>query len=379
MNLDITASFSDVINPTPFGVYDADPVFQSDANGMIQYVYSKLGGRTLGIEMFNKDVYACLEEAMLEYSAMVNSYQAKSSLADLIGSPTGTLAGHENQVPQFNLNLQNLEADAYSAEALAGGTRKLFSGSIPISVGTQVYDLQAMLSASGILSGGQKIRLEEVFYFNPSSAYRFFDTTSAINYLHNQFHFESFTPETVFYLLPVWEDVLRAQQMQMSQKVRRSNYSYHCVNNVLRLYPVPQFAFTLFFTYYLRGDNPWDESNDQTNGVANLSNVPFGNIQYSKINSISRQWVHRFAFSSAKEVLGQVRNKVATVPIPNGDLTLNGPALISEARDEMQNLREDLKNLLEATTYSNLATQESAAADALKRQLNAVPLGIFVG
>ena len=52
---------------------------------------------------------------------------------------------------------------------------------------------------------------------------RFFDSTSAINYLNNEFSFESFTPETVFYVLPVFEDVLRGGQLDLSQRVRRSN------------------------------------------------------------------------------------------------------------------------------------------------------------
>jgi hypothetical protein len=379
MTLDLTASFANVVQPTPFAIYDADTSFQADANGMIQYVYTKLGGRTLNVELTNKDVYTSFEEAALEYSSTINSYQARSVLADIIGSQTGSLSGHEQQLPRMSLAAANKAAGAYSAEALVGGTRTLYSASISLNIGQQNYDLNALLSASGKIGPTGQIQLEEVFHFSPTAAYRFFDTTSAINYLHNQFSFESFTPETVFYLLPVWEDVLRAQQMEMSHKVRRSNYSYHVTNNVLRIYPVPTLSTNLHFTYYLNGDNPWDANDPALNGVTNLSNVPFGNISYAKVNSIGKQWIRRFALCLSKEVLGQVRSKVAEVPIPNGTLTLNGNELISQAREEQGELRGDLKALLESMTYQALAAQELERSQALQQQLNKVPMLIYVG
>ena len=81
----------------------------------------------------------------------------------------------------------------------------------------------------------QRCSISEVFHFNPQAAYRFFDTTSAINYLNNEFSFESFTPETIFYVLPVFEDILRAGQLDLSNRVRRSNYSYKIIGTKIRI------------------------------------------------------------------------------------------------------------------------------------------------
>lgn len=378
--LDLTASFAHVQSPTPFGIYDSDTNFQTDANGMIRLVYSQLGGNILQVELTNKDVYSSLEQSLLEYSAIINSYHAKSILANVIGSSTGTLSGQQNKVPRMDLASAKRVAEGYSTEAGVGGTRTLHSASISVSTGQQHYNLNVMLSASGLVSASQRAEVREIFHLSPTAAYRFFDTTSGMNYLHNQFNFESFTPETIFYMLPVWEDVLRAQQMEMSDRLRRSNYSYNIVNNILTLYPVPTRDYTLYLKYYLQGaENPFDDSDPLTNGVANLSNVPFGNIDYSKINSMGRQWVRRFALALAKEVLGQIRGKVGTVPIPNSDLTLNGPGLIQEAQLEKENLRNELKIWLESMTYDKLAEEEAAQAENLRRQLANVPMGIFVG
>ena len=377
ISLDVTASFKDVYQPTPFGYYDADLQFQRDADSMVRFVYTKLGGRILGVELTNKEVYAAFEEAMSEYSAMVNAYQAKSVISSILGAPTGSVL-IQNQLPRFSLEQITRQAEAYSSEALVGGSRKLHSASIITNQGQQHYDLQYLLSSSGIITGNQQIRLEQVFHFSPTAAYRFFDTNSAINYLNSEFHFESYTPETIFYMLPVWEDVLRATEMKMSQKIRRSNYSWNCVGNVLSIMPTPlNDGLPLHFTYYVSGDDPY--ANQPTGVTTNLSNIPFGNLVYSSVNAIGHQWVRRFGFELAKETLGQVRSKIADVPIPDGTLQLNGLELISQARDEMQTLREDLKELLDSMTYSALSKLENDQAESMQRQLSKVPSFIFVG
>ena len=380
--LDLTASFADVLSPTPFGTFDADTQFATDADGVVKLVHTKLGGNILQVELTNKDVYACMEQAALEYSGIINSYQAKSALADLIGSETGSLDTHENKVARMNLALAKRKAEAYSSEAGVGGTRHLYSGSITINAGQQNYDLTALLSSSGLVTAGQRAEMREIFHFSPTAAYRFFDTTSAINYLHNQFSFESFTPETVFYLLPIWEDVLRATQLKQSHNIRRSHHSFALNDNVLKIFPVPTIDTRLHFTFYLNGagQGPYDDADDPLiNGVSNLSNVPFGTITYSKLNSISHQWIRRFALACSKETLGQVRSKVQSVPIPNGNLDLNGADLIMQAREDLNNLREELKALLESMTYQVLAEQQAQEAENLKRQLQGVPMGIFIG
>ena len=377
--LDLTASFVHVSSSLAFGTFSTDADFQSDANGMVKYTFTKLGGNVLGVELSHLDVHQSLEEAAFEYSQMVNSYQAKSALADILGGTTGSLSGQQNKLARLNNALAKRKAQAFSSEVGLGGTKTLYSGSISLVANQQAYDLKVLLSASGLVASGSRIEVKDLFHFSPTAAYRFFDTSSAINYLNNEFKFESFTPETVFYLLPVWEDVLRAQSLHTSHSVRRSNYSFDIVNNVVRIFPVPSATRTLFFTYYLVDANPWDNSDPLTNGIANLSNVPFGNIAYSNINSIGRQWIRRFCFALCKELLGLNRGKVGNIPVPNSEVILNSQDLLLSAREEQQSLRQELRDLLEETTYQNLMIKESESVEALKNIWARLPLGIYVG
>jgi hypothetical protein len=377
---------------TALGIFDLDPVFAVDADRMVRYVAVKLGGGLPGsnedaqhvqVEMTSRDVYTCFEEAAVEYGAIVNAYQAKSSLAAFLGSSTGTLAGGQGRYPRNALEWARRQAQPFGEEAYVGGDRHLFSGSIDLKAGVQDYDLQTLVNPTGSDGLPCRMTIRQIFHFSPFSTFRFFGTTSAINYLNGQFNFQSFTPESVFYMLPVWEDVLRGAQFELSNKVRRSNYSFelHGPTNALKVMPTPAQDNTLYFTYNLMDQStmPLDPSDPLSFGVSNVSNVPFGNIQYSGINSIGRQWIWKMTLAYSREVLGLKRRKMQTIPIPNGDLTLDGGELVNDARAEMEALRGELRDLLEAMSYDRLAAKEAEQAESLLRVLSGIPLKIYVG
>jgi len=379
------AKFIDTFSPTPFSFFDTDIDFQKEADSIIPFVKRKLGDDILSVELTKRQIWACFEESMLEYSSIINQYQAKSQLANLLGGATGSLDGTEQKFPRENLEFMLRRAEPYSMEAGMGGSYNMLSGSISLEKNKQDYDLYTELKdgdGTALFDRSEndpksKLKVMEVFHFNPQAAYRFFDSTSAINYLNNEFSFESFTPETVFYVLPVFEDVLRAGQMDLSNRVRRSNYSYKIVGTKIRIFPIPtnNDPKKLWIRVHYSPDplNPAFEDSS-IYGVSNLSNIPYGRLSYEKINSIGRQWVRQYSLSSCKELLGMVRSKFQTVPIPGADLTLNGVDLISQGREDKLNLKTSLTEMLEELTYSKMLEDEAAAADALQRILRNIPI-----
>lgn len=388
------ATFANTINPTPFGFFDSDSVFQTEADAMVTFVKRRLGDDILSVELTKKQIWASFEEATLQYSRIVNEYQAKSQLNNWLGQATGSLSGSEQIYPKENLEYLARFAEPYAMEAGIGGSYNSFSGSIALESGRQDYDLYTELKdASGtpLFDSPEnnpkgKMRIREVFHFSPSAAYRFFDTTSAINYLNNEFSFESFTPETIFYVLPVFEDILRAGQLDISQRVRRSNYSYKIMGRNFRVYPTPSTESRT--ELYLRVQfqaNPLSSSIPDSTiyGVSNMSNVPFGNLQYSKINSIARQWIRQYTLAIASEVLGNIRSKFSTVPIPGNDLTLNGSDLVNRGREDQTKLNTELREMLESMTYDKIVETEANRAENIMKQLRMIPvpngMAIFTG
>ena len=310
------ATFANTINPTPFAFFDTDSQFQTEADAMVTFVKRKLGDDILSVELTKKQVWACFEEAFCHYGAVINEHQAKSQLANLLGSATGSvISGSEQRFPRENFEFMLRRAEPYAMDAGLGGSYNTLSGSIDMIKNQQDYDLYSDLkNADGTAlfdtqAAGSKTKMKilEVFHSSPHTAYRFFDTTSAINYLNNEFSFESFTPETIFYVLPVYEDVLRGGMMSMSSRVRRSNYSYKVHGTKIRLYPSPTGEDSdgnpkpkkLWVRVGLNPDpmNP-GYTDDTIYGVSNLSNVPFGRLSFTKINSIGRQWVSCLLYTS---------------------------------------------------------------------------------
>jgi len=123
----------------------------------------------------------------------------------------------------------------------------------------------------------------------------------------------------------------------------------------------------------------WDNTDPQTDGVNNMNTLPVGNLPFESINSIGKQWIRRFALSLSKEILGQVRSKFGNVPVPGQQVTLNGSALLTEAKAEQNALRDELKATLAELTYTKLAERNAGMADNVEKVLQNVPNYIFVG
>ena len=379
------ATFSQISKPTPFSVYDNESQFQNDADNMVTFVKRKLGDDILSVELTKKQIFGNFEEATLEYSSILNQYQAKSQLVNYLGFPTGSngetiLSGSENRYPRENLEYLTRFAEPYAMEAGIGGSYNFTSGSISLEKGRQDYDLYTELkdgSGNAIFNNTKgKLRVVEVFHYNPQAAYRFFDTTSAINYLNNEFSFESFTPETIFYVLPVFEDILRAGQLDLSNRVRRSNYSYKVSGTKLRLYPIPSRGSSNVWVKVRQYPDPNSPAYEDNSiyGVSNLSNIPFGNIPYTNINSIGRQWIRQYTVALSMEQLGYIRGKFGNIPIPNGDVSLNSSDMISNGRSDKESLVTKLKEMLETMTYDKLVELQATRAEQINKQLKYVPV-----
>lgn len=383
------ATFAQTTNPTPFGFFDTDSNFQTEADAMVTFVKRKLGDDVLSVELTKKQIWACFEEAFLEYGKIINEYQAKSQLNVFLGSSTASTSGSEGKYPRQTLEFFLRQAEPYAMEASLGGSYNTVSGSITLKEKKQDYNLYTELLDPGTLTPlvssslntlGSRMKIMEVFHFNPQAAYRFFDTTSAINYLNNEFSFESFTPETVFYVLPTFEDVLRGGMLKFSNKLRRSNFSFRVIGQNLRIFPMPTRESVQTVPYmWIRVQFIADPLNpsigDGTiNGVSNTSNIPFGNLSYSNVNSIGRQWTRQYCLALCKELLGLIRNKFSTVPIPGGDLTLNGSDLVTQGRDDKEKLVTQIREMLETMTYDKLLEKEASVTENLTKVLSKIPI-----
>lgn len=403
------ASFNQTLRPTPFGLYDADPLFQKDADAMVVFVLRKLGEDTLSVELTKKQIWACFEEATREFNGMIIEYQAQSNLANILGTSSGSVNTTTGQntinltnvyVPQ-NLDFIDTQAEAYANIIGYGQTQNTFTGSIQLQNGVQDYDLYTQLvDESGnplfntVNPSGGKMRIYEVYHFAPVQYV--FNSNLASNFIAHGLPVESYIPDTRFYVLPLFEDVLRAGLLKTAQRVRRSNYSYMISGRKLRIFPIPNNIISGF------NDKLWvrvgfptpldiisgsfinNSGSYNANvipstantyfGVSTPANAPFGLINYSTLNQWAKNWIAQYTLALCKELLGYVRRKVKSIPIPNATVELDGDEFVNQAKEEKENLKNQLKEKLESLTYAKLQEQEAAKAENLMKQLSAIPI-----
>lgn len=388
------ATFVQTLNPTPFAFFDADAVFQAEADAMVTFVKRKLGDDVLSVELTKREIWACFEEACLEYARNVQELKIVSELANVLGQPTGS-TDLTNKYPQRNLDFLLRLSDAYAAATMVGGSYDTVLGTIPIVVGQQdynIYDLQSVTQPGVKLvdtlpTGSRgKYRIAEVFHFEPIAAQTFLLNASNItNFLATNFNYESYVNSTVFYVLPVFEDVVRRGMLKEAFRVRRSNYSYQIIGSNLRLYPIPQsyeWSNGNGGNLYVRVMPPTnvlnpDFQDDSIYGISGPENVPFSILPYSTITQPGRQWIRQYALALCRELLGLNRSKFQVIPIPNADLQLNGEALKSEGREDQDRLRTQLKEFLNKLTNEELLKSQAAIGEAMQKMLRytAIPGG----
>jgi hypothetical protein len=405
--LPATGSTGNVAATLPFGIYSS-AAFLSGAADQVAYTYKKLGGDILDVELTEGNVYSAYEEAVLEYSYIVNLHQTKNSLSDFLGAATASFDqdgqithGHalsgsniELKYPRFDYGYVRRISEGIATETNLGGTTPIYSGSIDRIANRQDYDLQTILSASSLTDTkalyyqrikDKRIIVRKVFFKTPRAMWRFYGYYGGFSVVGNLRTYGQYADDSTFEIVPTWQNKLQAMAYEDALWTRISHYSYEIQDNRLRLFPRPDSTGPKKFwiQFSIEGDyEPWEENprgRTGTEGINNMNTLPFQNLPYKRINSIGKQWIRRFALALTKEMLGQVRGKFAVVPIPGESVTLNHAELLGQAKAEQDSLRDELKTILDELTYDKLAAVDSTLQDAAKKVLENIPAGIYVG
>jgi hypothetical protein len=366
---------------TPFGFYDNDNQFQVDADKFAKFASQRMGYPLTEVELQDINFYTALEEAVTTYGNELYSYQVAENLLTFQGAPT-TIAPGNDELVQENLSNVILLSNQYGTEAGVGGTVDWKTGSLALTANVQNYDLNDWAQSQGIEG---RIEIKRIFYEAPPAITRYFDpyagTGTGMMQMMDSFGWGSYSPAINFMLMPISYDMQKIQAIEFNDQIRKSQYTFELVNNNLRLFPIPKSSYQILrFEYMLLSDRnqPYVDRNGQ-NVITNASNVPYNNPTYTAINSIGRQWIFEYALAISKEILGYVRGKYGSIPIPGAEITLNQGDLITAATNEKTTLIERLRSYFDTTSRKTLLANKAEEAVSQKNILNDVPMTIFVG
>jgi hypothetical protein len=374
-----TSSFT--TGSTPFGFYDADSAFRTDADKVTKWCAQRLGYPIENIELQDIQFYTAFEEAVTVYGNEVYQWKIRENYISMEGSSTGSALN--NQVITPNLSSTIRIASTYGSEAGTGGTVTYYTASIPIAAGNQNYNLNTWAAQSASLQPGDSIEVKTVFQQTPPAIVRYFDpyagTGTGIQSLLETFNFGSYSPGINFMLMPLNFDLLKLQAIELNDQVRKSAYSFDLINNQLRLFPIPVADTTLLFHYIKKSErNSTFISGSAQNLVTNISNVPYNNPVYSQLNSVGKMWIFQYTLALVKEMLAYVRGKYTTVPIPGSEVTLNQADLLTDARAEKIALLEQLRGTLEDSSRTKQLEKRSMDENYVNQTLQQVPLPLYI-
>jgi len=414
-----SAAINDIVEDlVPLGVYtpsdaslsDEKDAFVAGAKQQINYVYNKLGGEVIDIEITNGQVYSSYEQACVVYSKIMNMHQAENVLSNVLGSTTasfdangqvsdfgrtGEVGANDNlnlKYPKFDFSYARRVTEGISSEASLGGTNPVYSASIDLTPGQQNYDLQKLMQDQSLIDGSEfkdkinnaHILIKKVYYKTRRASWNFFGIGGGgLRLLSGQGGYSQHADASTFEIIPVWENKLQAINYEDHIKTRTSDYSYEIKNNWLKLFPcpTPNSGDKIWIEFQVPAD-VWSDDNSGNiglDGINNMNNLPFENLPYSSINQIGKQWIRDYSCALSKEMVGIVRSKFSSIPTPGGEVTLDGPAMISAAKEEMEKLATELKETLEKLTYSKLMQSDTEILDSSKKIISDVPNLIYVG
>ena len=377
-----------VVGQTPYGTYDADATYQNDIVSVTKWCAKRLGFPILQIEIPSGSIYACFEEAVNEYSQHINNYNIKNWMWEQYGEKnriSGSLSTGSADPVTPTLGPAVTLSEKYGQMTNMGGNVDLKKGYITISGSNQDYDLQDVWA--NVSESGKRIEVHRVFNHMPAAVSRFYDPYAGSfdqRQLLDAFGFGNVSPAISFVLKPISYDLARANAIETSDLVRKSAYSFEIHNNNLRIFPIPldgDAGEKIWFEYYVKDDirNSDNANAGLQGGVSDPSNVPYKFITYSSINQPGRQWIRKYTYALAKELLGIIRSKYSAMPIPDGEVTLDGEALKTEGREEKTQLLEELREFLESVSLTEKLKAEAEESNAQREVLAKAPLNIYIG
>ena len=376
-------SGSAVSGSTPFGLYDTDTTFQTDAPKFAKWCAKRLGYPITAVELQDTQFYTCLEESVSEYSAQVNQFNIKDNLLSLKGQSTSSNLTQKRL--SHTMGEQIFISETYGSEAQVGGQIETHKTKITLVSGSQEYDLNTLIADK---SGSGAIEVKRVFYEASPAITRYFDpyagTGQQTNNMLDAFGFGGSSPAITFMLQPVYADLLRTQAIEFNDQVRKSTYSFEIVNNKLKIFPT--WTSTTTGSMWIEWNNVSDRDNalrtrysGSADTISDISNAPYNNMVYKQINDVGKQWIRKYGLALSKELLGMVRSKYGTIPIPNSEVSLDGDTLRAEATAEKEQLIEQLREMLDQTSNRALMEADREVADNLQEKLKKFPYPIYIG
>lgn len=367
------------IGMTPYGYYDTDPAFVIDSDKVASWCAKRLGYPIVDVELIDLNFYSAFEESVMEYSNYLYSQSTKNYMMDLQGKTVDNSENYSGKYIEPSMRGVFKLSEQYGAAAPHGGGQNWYKGYINLVANQQRYNLigDGCVSLQSGSMASDMITIKRIYHYSTPASVRSMGGDYGAQLYNSEFGFNSVQYEYLAYPLNYEAQVMQA--IELNDMIRKSNYSFRLTGDILQLSPIPKTSGKLYFDYTLNDEDIIIQSSESDTIISDISNIPFKTITYSKINNIGKNWIKNYTLAISKQMLGLIRGKYSSIPIPDAELTLNSDALLSQALDEKDKLIEELKDILKESSPQTQLQRKADEAGFLETQLSGIPSRIYIG
>jgi hypothetical protein len=260
----------------------------------------------------------------------------------------------------------------------------VYSASIDLIAGQQVYDLKELFTSQSLISLSDNPVVVRVFN-NPLPAQVFaanpWPGLGGVGAAADAWGFFGGYGNNSYIQWPVYFDIQRIQEWDMQMEVRYNNYSFSVNDNKITFFPIPNGAnHKIWIEFAKESDVLQQNQNLNSNSapfqqpiITDISNVPYANPTYSRINSIGKSWIMRYTLALCKEILGWSRGKYPSADVPKVG-AMSSSDLMSQSQAEKAALLEELRAVLDETSKQKQLERQAAEDEANNKIMVNIPL-----
>ena len=351
-----------------------------------------LGAPLRGVELEDEMLDTAIELAILDYGQYVQDWLIENQWSSLYGQDLDVISLTSAFLTR-DLSFETSFTYAYSkiVGLQAGGPYQLKQDYFNLSADTQIYQIPA----------GREIN--EIMWYNRAEL-----NESFIDPMLGAFGGGAFGGgvgmaqmgvQGSYFLMPAFDILLRMQDRNLKNRLIGGEMTYRITAGAggihgpkyVHLMNVPGGKFDfgnigrqrVWYWYYDSGPESRDDCLAANKDIVLLpSDVTLDEMTFTELNPPAQAWVRRYFFAKAKEMLGRVRGKFSgNLKTPDSELTMEYADLLSESKDEVAKLVEELMSRLERLRNDKMLERKALEAENLNKSLGYRPMNpgsIFV-
>lgn len=342
---------------------------------IFEQVKHELGAPVIKIEIEDEQLISLLKVAIKDFAYEIQSWLVENQWSSLSGIDV-----NESDISKAfitrSMDFETKFTYAYSkiVGLQANGPWQLKKDFVVLEDNKQIYEIPV------------NRELNEVLWITPP------DLTSAVldpyfgGFAQGAGGAMDYGTFNQFYVSPAYDILARAMDRNLKNRLIRSELVYKITRgeNVkyLHLMPTPggrnDFGISKFnrykcwYWYYDTNDDNRDQClKENKDIIKSFSDVPLETITYSDLNSIARHWVYKILLAKTKYTIGMIRAKTSgSIKISkDNEINMEYSSLLSDAKEELNNLKTELKEYLSRMTNEKMLERKANEAENLNKTL----------